>query len=181
MPTYKIVHAGLALTFQDLRLLRQITVIENVLLYRLNQVGEMLFSAWFRRKHYNKNQNVNREKAEEILRFIDLWEKRHDLAETLSYGQQKLLSLGCCLATEADYLLLDEPVSGINPQMTEKILGLLQKLSAQGKRIMLIEHNIEAVRSICDCLIVMDEGKKSAKGIPEEVLQREEIIEAYLD
>ena len=178
---HRIVHAGLARTFQDLRLLRQITVFENVLLYRLNQIGEMPFSAWLRANHYNDNQKANRQKVEEILKFIGLWEKRNDLAEALSYGQQKLLSLGCCLATEADYLLLDEPVSGINPQMIEKILALLRELADQGKKIMLIEHNIEAVRSICDWLIVMDEGKKIAEGIPQVVLQKDEIIEAYLD
>lgn len=177
----KIVHAGLARTFQDLRLLRQITVFENVLLFRLNQQGEMPLSAWLRGKRYDDNRRINREKVEEILKFIGLWDKRNDLAEALSFGQQKLLSLGCCLATEADYLLLDEPVSGVNPSMIDKILQLLQELAGQGKRILLIEHNIEAVRSVCDWLLVMDHGKKIAEGLPDEVLARDEIIEAYLD
>jgi len=178
---HKIVYAGVARTFQDLRLIRQITVVENLLFCRLNQIGENPLSAWLKGKEYYRNRKENIEKAESILEFIDLSDKRNDLAEALSYGQQKLLSLGCCLATEADYILLDEPVSGINPQMIDNILELLQNLSLQGKKILLIEHNIEAVRSICDGLIVMDEGKKIAEGIPDEVLQREEIIEAYLD
>ncbi|HFE65283.1 MAG TPA: ABC transporter ATP-binding protein [Caldithrix sp.] len=181
LPPHQIVHDGLARTFQDLRLLRQITVEENLLLCRLEQVGENPWAAWMRGKRYDQNQQENRAKIKEILQFIGLWEKRNDLAEALSYGQQKLLSLGCCLVTEADYLLLDEPVSGVNPTMIEKILQLLQELASQGKRILLIEHNIGAVRSVCDWLVVMDEGKKIAEGLPGEVLQKEEIVEAYLD
>ncbi len=178
---FKIVHTGIARTFQDLRLLRQITVMENIQLCFLNQVGEDPLSAWQKGKKYWKNQKENWAKAESILEFIGLLDKKNDLAEVLSYGQQKLLSLGCCLATDAEYLLLDEPVSGVNSQMIEKILGLLHELAKQGKKILLIEHNIEAVRFVCDWLIVMDEGKKIAEGLPDEVLQKEEIIEAYLD
>jgi len=181
LPSYQIVNCGVTRTFQDLRLLRQVTIFENLLFCRQNQIGENPMSAWLKGKEYWRNKKENIEKAESILEFIGLFDKRNDLAEALSYGQQKLLSLGCCLATEAEYLLLDEPVSGVNPQMIDNILELLQNLSLQGKKILLIEHNIEAVRSICDGLIVMDEGKKIAEGIPDEVLQREEIIEAYLD
>jgi len=181
LPAHKIVHQGISRTFQDLRLLRQVTIFENLLLCRLNQVGENPLAAWLKGKTYWNNRKENLEKAESILEFIGLFEKRNDLAEALSYGQQKLLSLGCCLATETEYLLLDEPVSGVNPNMIEQILKLLQELSQQGKKILLIEHNIEAVRSICEWLIVMDEGKKIAEGIPKEVLKKEEIIEAYLD
>ena len=180
-PPHRIVHKGIARTFQDLRLLRQVRVIENVLLCRLNQIGEDPLSAWIRGKKYRQNHRENMEKAESILEFIGLLDKRNDLAEALSYGQQKLLSLGCCLATEAEYLLLDEPVSGVNPAMIGKILGLLKKLANQGRKILLIEHNIEAVRSVCDGLIVMDHGRKIAEGRPEEVLAKEEIVEAYLE
>ncbi len=180
-PAHRIVRKGISRTFQDLRLLRQVTVIENLLLWRLNQIGENPIEAWIKGKKYWQNRKQNIEKTESLLEFIGLQEKRNDLADALSYGQQKLLSLGCALATEAEYLLLDEPVSGVNPQMIEKILVLLQDLAEKGKKILLIEHNVEAVRSICDWLVVMDEGKKIAEGIPSQVLQREEIIEAYLD
>ncbi len=181
LAAHRIVCKGISRTFQDLRLLRQIQVVENVLLWRLNQAGENPFQAWLRGKKFQVNRKQNRQETEEILHFVGLYEKRYDMAEALSYGQQKLLSLACALATEADYLLLDEPVAGVNPQMIEKILSLLQTLVKQGKKILLIEHNIEAVRSVCDWLVVMDEGRKIAEGIPAEVLQREEIVEAYLD
>jgi len=181
LPPYKILEKGIARTFQDLRLLRQIQVIENVLLWQQKSSGEEPLSAWLRGKKYWQGRQRNLKKAKEILEFIGLIEKANDLAEALSYGQQKLLSLGCVLASDAKYLFLDEPVSGVNPQMIEKIMRLLVELAKQGKRIFLIEHHIEAVREICDWLVVMDEGKKIAEGIPSEVLQREEIIEAYLD
>ena len=181
LPPHKIVSRGISRTFQDLRLLRQVQVMENVLLWRLKQAGENPFQAWVRGKKFNENRLQNIEETKSILNFVGLYNKRNDLAEALSYGQQKLLSLACALATEADYLLLDEPVAGVNPQMIDKILKLLQKLAAKGKYIMLIEHNIEAVRSVCDWLVVMDQGKNIAEGHPDEVLQKEEIIEAYLD
>jgi len=181
MAPHRVVHVGIARTFQDLRLLRQVTVMENLLLCCLDQVGEGPISSWLRGARYRQNRQENLEKVKGILNFIGLYEKRHDLAEALSFGQQKLLSLGCCLATEADYLLLDEPVSGVNPVMIEKIMELLRELAGQGKRILLIEHNIEAVRSLCDWLIVMDHGRKIAEGVPQEVLGREEIVEAYLE
>ena len=178
---HRILKKGIARTFQDLRLLRQIRVIENVLLWQQKSTGEEPFSAWLRGKKYRRERQRNLKKAKEILEFVGLIEKANDLAEALSYGQQKLLSLGCVLASDAKYLFLDEPVSGMNPQMIEKILQLLVELAKQGKRIFLIEHHIDAVRTLCDWLVVMDEGKKIAEGIPSEVLQREEIIEAYLD
>ncbi len=177
----KIVQKGIVRTFQDLRLLRQIKVVENILLYQQNQVGEDPFTAWIRGKKYQKDQEEKIAKTESILKFIGLWDKRNELAEALSYGQQKLLSLGCCLATGAEYLLLDEPFSGINPEMIDRIIGMLQDLAEQNKKILLIEHNIQAVRSVCDWLVVMDEGRKIAEGIPDEILQKQEIIEAYLD
>ena len=177
----KIVQKGIVRTFQDLRLLRQIKVVENILLYQQNQVGEDPFTASIRGKKYQKDQEEKIAKTESILKFIGLWDKRNELAEALSYGQQKLLSLGCCLATGAEYLLLDEPFSGINPEMIDRIIGMLQDLAEQNKKILLIEHNIQAVRSVCDWLVVMDEGRKIAEGIPDEILQKQEIIEAYLD
>jgi ABC-type branched-subunit amino acid transport system ATPase component len=181
LPPYKIVHCGIARTFQDLRLLRQVTVLENLLLNCQNQVGEDPISAWIKGQKYWDNKKENLKKVESILEIIGMKDKQNDLAEDLSYGQQKLLSLGCCLATGAEYLLLDEPVSGVNPQMIEKILELLKELVQDGHKILLIEHNIEAIRSICDWLLVMDDGEKIAEGIPEEVLKKEEIVEAYLD
>lgn len=98
----------------------------------------------------------------------------------LSYGQQKLLSLACCFATESRILLLDEPVAGVHPEMASRILDLLRQLQEDGKLVIFIEHDMAAVRQIADLVIVMDEGRVIAQGAPKDVLERPEIMEAYL-
>jgi ABC-type branched-subunit amino acid transport system ATPase component len=115
-----------------------------------------------------------------LLQFVGLAGKADELAGELSYGEQKLLTLACCMATDAGILLLDEPVSGVGPEMVPRIAELLRRLRNDGKVTIFIEHNISAVREIADVVIVMDEGKVIAQGPPEEVLGRPEIMEAYL-
>jgi branched-chain amino acid transport system ATP-binding protein len=115
-----------------------------------------------------------------LLRFVGLEEKSAELAGELSYGQQKLLTLACCLATEARILLLDEPVAGVHPEMVSHILDLLRRLRDDGTLVVFIEHDIAAVRQVADLVIVMDEGKVVAQGVPRDVLERPEILEACL-
>jgi ABC-type branched-subunit amino acid transport system ATPase component len=179
MAPHRIARLGLARTFQDLRLIQQITVLDNVMLARPNQRGERLFYALFR-FGVRAEEARNREEAMRLLKFVGLEEKAAELAGELSYGEQKLLTLACCLATEAGILLLDEPVAGVHPEMALRILALLRQLRDEGKVIIFIEHDISAVRQIADVAIVMDEGKVIAQGPPSEVLERPEIMEAYL-
>jgi ABC-type branched-subunit amino acid transport system ATPase component len=175
----RIARLGLARTFQDLRLIRQISVLDNVLLARPRQRGENLTSALFR-LGVGKEEGRNREEALRLLEFIGLQNKASDFAGELSYGQQKLLSLACCLATEARILFLDEPVAGVHPEMISKIVELLIELKMKGNQIVFIEHDISAVRLAADMVIVMDDGKIIAQGAPAEVLERPEIMEVYL-
>lgn len=179
MAPHRIARLGLARTFQDLRLIQQITVLDNVMLARPNQRGERLFYALFR-FGVRAEEARNREQATHLLRVVGLEEKAAELAGDLSYGEQKLLTLACCLATEAGILLLDEPVSGVHPEMALHILTLLRQLRNEGKVIIFVEHDISAVRHLADVAIVMDEGKVIAQGSPGEVLGRPEIMEAYL-
>jgi len=175
----RIARLGVARTFQDLKLILQVPVLDNMMLARPHQAGETLIGALLR-IGVAKEEMRNRDEAIRLLRLVGLEEKATDLAGELSYGQQKLLTLACCLATEAQILLLDEPVAGVHPDMADKILDLMRTLRDEGKLILFIEHDISAVRRIADHVIVLDHGKVRAQGPPREVLERPEIMEAYL-
>lgn len=179
LPPHRIVRAGIARTFQDLRLIGLISVLDNVLLARQDQKGERLWRA-LTRMGVRSEEEANRQSAMEFLEFVGLANEAARPAGNLSYGQQKLLTLACCLATEPHILFLDEPVAGVHPDMAQKILGLLQGLRSDGKSVVFIEHDIPAVRQIAERVVVVDHGKIIADGEPAEVLERSEILEAYV-
>jgi ABC-type branched-subunit amino acid transport system ATPase component len=180
-PTRKIANLGIARTFQNLRLIRRVTVLENVLLCCKGQPGENLFNVFFRPGLCKRYEAEIQERAEALLETAGLAEKVNDLADNLSYGQQKLLSLVCCLAADADLLLLDEPVAGIAPEMAERILTIIADLPKQGKSAIVIEHDIDALKGIAHRMIFMDAGRKICEGAPNTVLNDPRVIEAYLD
>jgi len=178
LPPYQIARQGIARTFQDLRLITLVPVVENVLFARPNQKGENLLRALLR-FGVAREEAKNWEAALHWLRFVGLEDKAHEPAGELSYGQQKLLTLACCLASEARILLLDEPVAGVHPGMIAKILDLLRRLKDSGKLVVFVEHDLAAVREVADHAIVMDDGKIIAEGPPDELLARPEIINCY--
>lgn len=177
----KIASLGISRTFQILRLIRQMTVLENVLLSFKNQPGEHLRNAFLKRKNSEHVEKINREKSLSLLEYAGIIDKANDLANDLSYGQQKLLSIVCCLASDPDLLLLDEPVAGINPAFIDKILSIISELTEKGKSVILIEHNMEVIMHLCKRVIFMDAGAKVSEGTPDEVRNDPRVIEAYLD
>ena len=181
IPPHRITNLGISRTFQNLRLVRQISVLDNVLLSFQQQPGEKLRNVFFNWRLSQERENENRKKASSLLEEVGLAQKADDPAEELSYGQQKLLSLVCCLAAKSEVLLLDEPVAGIAPEMTERILETIRGLPAKGKTVILIEHNLNAVMQVCDRVIFMDAGAKVSKGTPKEVRNDPRVIEAYID
>lgn len=178
---YRIANIGISRTFQNLRLIRQISVLDNVLLCFRNQPGERLGNVFFNWRKCREFEAGIRKEAMNLLEETGLKEKAGEPADNLSYGQQKLLSIVCCLAAKSEVLLLDEPVAGIAPEMIDRILGIIKELPSKGKSVILIEHNLDAVMQICDRVIFMDAGAKVSEGTPEEVRNDPKVIEAYID
>lgn len=179
-PAWRVANSGMARTFQIIRLVRRLSVLDNVLLSFRQHPGEELLNVFFRPRVCTACETKNRATAISLLEYVGLAESRNNPAEELSYGQQKLLNIACCLASGAELLLLDEPVSGVAPEMIEKIAAVLRDLPAKGKSVMLIEHNIDVVMRLCGRVIFMDAGTTVCEGTPIEVRNNPRVIEACL-
>ncbi len=175
---YRIARAGISRTFQDPRLVRDNTTLDNMLLAIPGQREGLLAALW--RVGLAREHRANRRKALEILRFVGLEGQADQTAGDLSYGQQKLLTLGACLATDAQILLLDEPIAGVHPEIAQQILEIFRRLRNEGKLVVFIEHDLAAVREVADEVVVMDHGQVIARGRPPEVLDQPMILEAYI-
>lgn len=179
-PPHRITTFGISRTFQNLRLFRQVSVLDNVLLFFQRQPGEQLRNVFFNPKRSRVQETENRARAMELLDNAGLKHKANDPAEALSFGQQKLLSLVCCLAADSELLLLDEPVAGIASEMVVRILDMIRGLPAQGKSVIIIEHTLDAMMEVCPRVIFMDAGVKVSEGTPDEIRNDPKVVEAYL-
>ncbi len=169
---YKLPAFGITRTFQEVRLFEQMTILDNIL---VTLTSRHVFSSLF-----ETHSKLHLKQAQEILEKIGLWEKKNQLAHNLSYGQRKLLEIGRVLAMDAKIILLDEPFAGLFAEMIKVIVKIIEELKQQGKTLVLIEHNMELIRELCDYLYVMDEGKLLAEGKPAGVLSEKKVVEAYL-
>ncbi|MEE9324229.1 MAG: ATP-binding cassette domain-containing protein [Dehalococcoidia bacterium] len=163
---------GLTRTFQEIRLFDQMTVWDNILVI-LTSRG--VFSSLVERPNVKY-----KDKAREIIDAVGLWEKRKALAMNLSYGQRKLLEVGRALAMDVKIFLFDEPFAGLFPKMLEKVKTLLKELKRRGCTVVFVSHNMDIIRELSDHIFVLDNGALLAEGEVDEVLNRPEVIEAYL-
>jgi branched-chain amino acid transport system ATP-binding protein len=179
LKTFERSNLGIARTFQLIRLFPKLTVMENLLLAE-HQEGERFFSAIFSPGKVRDEERKKRKRCLGFLKIVGLESKANELAENLSYGQQKLVEIARVLATESELILLDEPVAGVNPTMRERIKKVLVELQEKGKTILLIEHDMRFVMDVCDEVVVLDYGKEIAVGAPAQVMKDRRVLEAYL-
>jgi len=180
LPPYALVRRGLAKTFQIPRELRNLTVLENLLVSAKDVPGENLTSLFLRTRRARARDREIQKEAEELLQFVGLHGLRDEYAKNLSGGQKKLLELSRSLMSSPTMILLDEPVAGVNPTLTAKILGLIDQLRQRGKTFFLIEHDMDVVMNRCDWIIVLHQGRTLAEGVPREIKQNDRVVEAYL-
>lgn len=168
---------GLTRTFQDVRLFEQMSVLDNILAVLTERNVAAALSS--------RHTALHLDQAKDVLTQVGLWEKREELAANLSYGQRKLLEIARALAMTrgaqgAEVFFFDEPFAGLFPEMVKVVVSVLKSLREKGKTVVLVEHNMELIRELCDHLVVLDAGKLLAEGAPEQVLAKSEVIEAYL-
>ena len=175
----EITKRGIARTFQNIRLFKDLTVFENVLIAVHLRYNDNIFTSTFR---FNRHQELAmREEVKVLLESQDLFKYRYDIASSLPYGIQRRLEIARALATKPTLLLLDEPAAGMNPQETMELTNYIRKIRDDfGLTILLIEHHMDLVMDISDRIYVIDFGKLIAKGNPDEIQNNPKVIQAYL-
>lgn len=178
---YKIASLGLSRTFQNIRLFKDMTVLENVLVGMANQNKPNLLSSFLRLPKFYQSEDALRQKAMELLAIFDLEGDAETLAKNLPYGQQRRLEIVRALATQPKILFLDEPAAGMNPQETAELTQLIRKIKEEFNiTIMLIEHDMSLVMEVTERIYVLEYGRLIAHGTPDEIKTNQRVIEAYL-
>lgn len=179
---HQIAHRGLVRTFQIARELKEMTVLENLMLAPLDQRGETLWRsvAPIARREIIEEEHELRERVWETLELFEIDHLAHEYAGNLSGGQRKLLEMARALMTDPDMVLLDEPLAGVNPSLEVKLMERIHDLREEGYTFLLVEHDMDIIMEHCEHVIVMHQGQNLAQGTPKEVTSDERVIEAYL-
>lgn len=177
---WEIANLGIGRLFQDARVFGRMKVLDNIMSAFRDQRGENFFYSLFARWEVEKQESFYKDRALQLLEFVGLLDKKDDVAENLSYGQQKLLSIARLLAADSEVLLLDEPTAGVNPQMVKRILEIIKSLAGEGRTIVVIEHNMNVVIEIADWVYFMNDGQVVSFGLPQDVLGDIEVRKTYI-
>lgn len=177
---FRIAQLGIGRTFQNIRLFSQISVLENVMLGFRFETGERFMAALLQTRRMKREEAISIKKANELLEFVGLLEKKDTEAEKLSHGQKKLVEFARVLALEHKILLLDEPVAGLFPETKRKIIELIRALKEKGETILFIEHDISSVMEIAENIVVLNYGRKIAEGTPADVVEDKEVIKLFM-
>ena len=181
IPSYELFSKGLLRTFQIAHEFTNLTVLENLMMVPGNQAGEKLMTALLNPKLVKKEEEIVKQKAYEVIDFLNLKHLSNELAGNLSGGQKKLLELGRTMMVDAKIVLLDEVGAGVNRTLLKDIGTAIQRLNKEkGYTFCMIEHDMDFIKRMCDPVIVMAEGSVLFEGTPEEVMKNEKVIESYL-
>ena len=177
---YEITRLGIGRTFQNIRLFKAMTALENVMVGADARHSTGVISALFRLPRHRREEREGEERALELLGFMGLRSKCDELAANLSYGDQRRLEIARAIATEPSLLCLDEPAAGFNPAEKRTLMELIRKVRDRGYTVLLIEHDMRLVMGVTDRIVVLEFGKKIAEGSPEEIRNDPAVIAAYL-
>ncbi|WP_373988593.1 ABC transporter ATP-binding protein [Duganella sp. BuS-21] len=177
---HEVAKAGIARTFQNIRLFGEMTALENVMVGRHVRTKQGVFGAIFRHKAAREEEAAIRKRAQELLDFVGIGQFANRTSKFLSYGDQRRLEIARALATDPQLLALDEPAAGMNATEKLALRELLIKIKQQGKTVLLIEHDVKMMMSLCDRIMVLEYGKPIAEGLPAEIQSNQAVIEAYL-
>ncbi|MES2999759.1 MAG: ABC transporter ATP-binding protein [Pseudomonadota bacterium] len=180
MPPHQVTRRGLSRTFQNIRLFKEMTLIENVIVGMHGRLGYSVFDAVRRSANFRRVEESARARAHELLTWVSLAEKAGELAGNLSYGDQRKLELARALAAEPALLLLDEPVAGMNTAEKFELMNEIRQIAARGYTVLLIDHDMKFVMGLCQRIAVLNFGRIIAEGTGDEIRRHPDVIEAYL-
>ena len=177
---HKIAQAGIARTFQNIRVFKNTSVLENVLVGEHTKLQATLLGALVRSPAQKQDEKKARKRAEELLDFVKLSDKINEFSANLAYGEQRRLEIARALASQPKLLLLDEPTAGMNPSEADQVIQLFHSIRDLGVTIILIEHNMQVVMGTAERIVAFDAGTKIAEGPPKEIQYNPLVIQAYL-